>query len=406
MITGYGSIQAQRGCVSAEYNHQLLRENPSLKGMRERVENFIQEQSSLQGHAREMGGQTIIKIPVVFHILYHQQIENIGDDKIQSQLTALNEAFRRKGADTSKTPAVFKSIAADCDIEFYLAISDPQGRSTSGVVRKYTPITQWQMGDEMKFASMMGSDGWDPSGYLNIWVANVKGVAGFASFPGDEPAKDGLVINYRYLGKNGNSGYDLGKTAVHEVGHWLGLKHIWGDADCGDDLVNDTPKQAFYNTGCPSGTRITCGNGPTGDMYMNYMDFTNDGCINLFTEGQKRRMRSLFEIGGARHSILNSRGLQLPTITEMPLPEETPRWLYTKVYPNPASNEVTIDISYDPRWLGKQLAVTNTNGQQVMHVPITSKIQTIDISRLRPGIYFLSSKKEDGELIRFKIVKI
>jgi hypothetical protein len=90
----------------------------------------------------------------------------------------------------------------------------------------------------------------------------------------------------------------------------------------------------------------------------------------------------------------------------MPLPEETPRWLYTKVYPNPASNEVTIDISYDPRWLGKQLAVTNTNGQQVMHVPITSKIQTINISRLRPGIYFLSSKKEDGELIRFKIVKI
>lgn len=405
VITGYGGIQAQRACVSADYNQQLLRNNPSLGSIHERVENFIKENSS-PVQAREMGGQSIIRIPVVFHVLYHTQAENIGDDRIQTQLTALNEAFRRTGADTSKTPSVFRSVAADCEIEFVLAISDPTGRSTSGVIRKYTPVSQWQMSDDMKFSSTMGSDGWNAAEYLNIWVCNVKGVAGYASFPGGETEKDGMVINYRYLGKNGSSGYDQGKTAVHEVGHWLGLKHIWGDADCGDDLVHDTPKQAFYNTGCPSGTRITCGNGPTGDMYMNYMDFTNDGCINLFTEGQKNRMRSLFQPGGVRRAILSSRGLQLPTIMEMPLPEEAPRWLYSKVYPNPASSEITLDVSYDARWIGKQLAITNSNGQQMMQVVITSKIQTINISRLAPGIYFISGKKEDGETIRFKIVKI
>jgi hypothetical protein len=405
MIITSGSLFAQRDCGSTSYLQEQLSTNPLLEGNISRIESFIQQQLN-SGLAQREQGHQVIRIPVVVHVLYHQSNENISDERIHNQILTLNESFRRRNSDTVNTPAIFKSIAADCEIEFQLAISDPQRRSTTGIIRKYTPIAQWQMNDEMKFSNMMGSDAWDPSSYLNIWVCNIKGVAGYSTWPGSDPSKDGLVINYKYLGNNSISGYEQGKTAVHEAGHWLGLKHIWGDENCGNDFVSDTPKQAFYNLGCPSGTRITCGNGPVGDMYMNYMDFTNDACINLFTLGQKARMRTMFEHGGERGTILSSTGLEEPLIQEMPLPEESPRWLYSRLYPNPASNEITLDVSYDVRWLGKTLLVTNTNGQQLMQVRLVNKIQSIDVSRLRPGVYFLTGKREDGEIIQFKFVKI
>jgi hypothetical protein len=131
-------------------------------------------------------------------------------------------------------------------------------------------------------------------------------VAGYSSVMGGPVKKDGIVIDRAAFGSGGNGGgYNMGRTAVHEAGHWLGLKHIWGDTDCGDDLVDDTPKQSFYDVGCPTGIRVTCNNGPNGNMYMNYMDFTDDACLNLFTLGQKERMRALFEAGGPRHALLN-----------------------------------------------------------------------------------------------------
>lgn len=405
MIISYGSLHAQRACFSASYLEEQLQKNPQLQQQVDQVEEFIRQRTGIPEFMREQG-QGIIRIPVVFHILYHSPAENIPDEKVYEQIAILNESFRRRNADTVKTPAAFRPVAADCGIEFVLATSDPRQHSTTGIVRKYTPIGQWLEMDEMKFSSRMGTDGWDPSAYLNIWVCNMKGIAGYASWPGGEPEKDGLVINYKYVGRTTIGGFEEGKVTVHETGHWLGLKHIWGDANCGDDLVDDTPKQAFYNTGCPTGIRITCGNGPTGDMYMNYMDYTHDRCINLFTEGQRARMRTLFAPGGSRYALLSSPALNPPLYQEAPVPEESPRWLYTRVYPNPATTSITIDVSYDPRWLGKYLSVTNTNGQALMQVPITSKIQDINISLLRPGIYFLSSKKEDGAVIRFKFVKV
>jgi len=404
MIFSFIQTSAQRACFSADYLQISLRNNPSLASQVNKLEDFIQQKVAAAANSRLQG--ITYKIPVVVHVLYHLPGENISDEKVFSQLEMLNKCFRRTNSDTANTPAVFKSRAADCEIEFQLATSDPGKRSTNGIIHKYTPISIWQSDDQMKFTSQMGDDAWDPKSYLNIWVCNIKYVAGYSSIPGDSPEKDGVVINYSMFGPNGVSGYELGRTTVHEVGHWLGLKHIWGDAPCGNDNVDDTPTQSQFNIGCPSGVRITCNNGPYGDMYSNYMDYTNDACVNLFTEGQKKRMRALFAPGGVRNSLLTSYGLNAPLIHETPLPEETPKWLQPRLYPNPATNELILDVAYDIRWIGKTVLLINMNGQKVMEIQIASRTQKIDISKLVPGVYFISTRKEDGSYIKQKFIKI
>jgi len=388
-------LSAQKKC-SSEYYHS----NPTIEAA---TQKYIAQ------HANEAsrGEESVIRIPVVVHILYHLPSEKIPDALVYSQIEALNKCFRRRNEDTTHTPSYFKPFAADCGIEFQLAISDPKRRSTSGIVKKYTPITEWSTNDKVKFSSEMGDDAWDPSSYLNIWVCNLDQVAGYASMPGGPTDKDGVVIAYTVFGvSNATSGYEMGKTAVHEVGHWLNLKHIWGDTYCGDDGVADTPKQAGFNVECPSGVNVTCGNAPYGDMYMNYMDFTSDGCMNLFTQGQKARMRALFAGGGARSSILLSKGLNPPLISEASLPEDDPKWLRPNLYPNPSTNELTLDLAYDPRWLGKNISISNLQGQIVINLLITNKSQRINISHLAPGLYFLLAKKDDGESLKMKFTKL
>jgi hypothetical protein len=396
------TLHAQRTCASFEYQQEQFKTNTLQKETLQAIENNLyQRQSGMQEGI-------IIKIPVVVHVLYHYPSEKISDAIIQSQIDALNKYFRRRNSDTTNTPAYFRSLAADCEIEFHLATSDSRKRSTNGIIKKYTPIAKWTNDDKMKFSSEMGDDAWDTKSYLNIWVCNLDKFAGYASLPGGEAIKDGIVISFKAFGAgNGNaSGFDQGKTAVHEAGHWLNLRHIWGDTNCGDDGVDDTPTQASYTPGCPTTTRVTCGNGPHGDMYMNYMDFTNDECINMFSKGQKARMRALFASGGLRSSLLASKGLDKPLFELIPVPEEDPRWLHVQLFPNPASTEVTLDLSYDKRWIGKNIFVMNVNGQTINNVVITSQKQRIDVTKLSPGIYFLAAKKDDGESMKLKFIKL
>ena len=401
-----GPLAAQKNCSSTAYLLEQIKKDPSLIQRINQVEQFSNRSIEGNGIAAR-GEETIIKIPVVVHILYHYPSEKISDQKVFSQIEALNKCFRRRSADTTNTPVYFKTMAADCRIEFQLAISDPKRRATTGIVRKYTPIVDWEADDKMKFSKEMGDDAWDPGSYLNIWVCNLDRVAGYASVPGDVMSKDGVVIGFPAFGTiNTMHGYEMGKTAVHEVGHWLSLKHLWGDTYCGDDGVSDTPKQAGYNIECPGVINITCGNGPYGDMYMNYMDFTNDACMNLFTQGQKARMRSLFDLGGPRSSLLVSKGLDLPLISEIELPEADPQWLHPQLYPNPASTQLMLDLNYDPRWLGKELKIINLMGQPIMNVIVTAKNQPIDISRLQPGVYLLAAKRNDGQSMKLKFVKL
>lgn len=400
-------LTAQKNCVTHSYQQEQFRTDPVIKYKAEAIESFVSHLLNNPAALQTEGTEQVIRIPVVVHILYHFPSEKISDQQVFSQIKALNECFRRKNADTVKTPGWAKPLAADCEIEFQLATSDPRRRSTSGIIRKYTPVKRWFADDKMKFSSEMGDDAWDTKSYLNIWVCNLESVAGYSSVMGGPAEKDGIVIGFSAFGTNtGMAGYDMGKTAVHEVGHWLGIKHLWGDEYCGDDGISDTPKQAGNNVGCPAGNRGSCNNGPNGDMYMNYMDFTSDACMNLFTKGQKDKMRALFAPGGVRNTLLTSKGLLMPLIMESPLPEQDPKWLEVKMYPNPATTELFFDLAYDIRWLGKNIFVTNVQGQSVMNVMITSKNQRIDISKLQPGIYFIAAKKDDGESIKLRFVKL
>ncbi len=396
---------AQRDCGTTEYQQLLNEKDAEAVNRKAAIETFVQQQQNNRTTLVAGDDMQVIRIPVVVHVVYHSASENISDDEVRLQIAALNRDFQKTNADTTKIPSYFKSFAANSKFEFVLARSDARGRSTSGIIHNYTPVTIWQADDKVKFSSATGDDAWDRKSYLNIWVCTMPAnLTGYATVPGDAANIDGVVISNRAFA-NGSGVYNKGRTAVHEIGHWLGLKHIWGDANCGDDLVDDTPQQRTYTTGCPSGIRKSCSVNTTGDMYMDYMDYVNDECMVMFSAGQVQRMRSLFNTGGARNTILSSKGLNDPVIEEAPGTETNPQWLHVKLFPNPSSNNITLDLEYDSRWIGKEASVYNATGIRVTTIKISSVYQKIDVSQLKPGVYFLKAEK-DGDKIMEKFVKM
>lgn len=241
-------------------------------------------------------GLGVINIPVVVHVIYSNSNENISDAQIASQIRILNDDFNATNADLSQVPSEFAGVVADSDINFTL----------SQTIRVASSRTSWGTRDEMKYSSNGGSDVVSPSTHLNIWVCNIGGgILGYAQFPGGSSATDGVVIGPQYFGDTGYvaSPFDEGRTATHEVGHYLNLRHIWGDGRCRqDDFVADTPSSDGPNYGCPSYPTVNC---QSNDMTMNYMDYVNDACMYMFSEGQKSRMRAIFASGGPREAFLN-----------------------------------------------------------------------------------------------------
>ncbi|GAB2662275.1 hypothetical protein GCM10027036_15090 [Flavihumibacter cheonanensis] len=332
---------------------------------------------------------------------------SVSDEQVQSQLNALNRDFQAANADLVRVPDRFKHLAANCNIRFELAKVDPAGEPTSGIVRVKAGVNQFSLDNRIKFRSRGGADAWPAAHYLNIWVGNmVSGIMGYSSMPGDAPELDGVVLNHTVFGTLNKRGrYTLGRVAVHEVGHWLGLKHIWGDAYCGDDGIADTPPQKTYNRGCPSGVINSCGNDPNGDMYMNYMDLTDDSCMYMFTLGQRERMRSVFAAGAPRNSILAGLALQTdgePIDPEWGLPDPaTIKAQPLQIFPVPASTEIRVEISDYETLKQKQLFIYNMMGQQLMQVPIRSSQVIIPIGKLAPGQYLIKTDRADQAVGRF-----
>lgn len=314
MLFTQGFAQEKRNCGSHEHYLQMLHENTQFAAEREKIEQQTGEyEANPQKQTR-----AVKTIPVVFHVVYNTAAQNVSDAQIQSQLAVLNADFRKMNADWTNTPAVFQGLVADCEIEFCLAQQDPNGNATTGINRVSTNKTSFSTNDAVKYTAQGGANIWDRNKYLNIWVCNLSGgVLGYAQFPGGAAATDGVVITYTGFGTMGTAQapFNKGRTATHEVGHWLNLYHIWGDdgTGCnGSDQVGDTPNQADENYGCPAFPQVSCNNGANGDMFMNYMDYTDDACMYMFSAGQKTRMSALFAAGGARVSLLTSPGCTPP----------------------------------------------------------------------------------------------
>lgn len=246
-----------------------------------------------------------VHIPVVVHVIYKTSEQNISYEQIQSQMDVLNEDFSGKSYNKAKIPDVWKNLNGDTKIRFHLARKDPSGNPASGITRTLTTTDAFPVSNQMKSFATGGHDPWPDTSYLNIWVCNLaNNVLGFAQYPGGNPATDGIVIHTKAFGRTGNlfPKYNKGRTTTHEIGHWLNLLHIWGDADCGNDFISDTPVQKTSTSNCPSFPKVSCCNGssncndPNGDMFMNYMDYTDDKCMMLFTTKQSERMLNAVQI--------------------------------------------------------------------------------------------------------------
>jgi hypothetical protein len=292
----------KRTCATMPVHRRLLTESEEYRRNRSRIENGTLDFYRASKEARE----TIITIPVVVHVVWKTNEQNISDSQIQSQIDVLNIDFKAANNDIVNVPDVWNDRIGNAKLEFNLATSDPNNNPTNGIVRRQTSVTEFNDNDDVKFNSRAGSNAWDATRYLNLWVCNLKPYLGYAQFPGGPADTDGVVITYTAFGTTGTAQapYDLGRTATHEIGHWLNLHHIWGDdgTGCsGSDFVDDTPNQADENYGFPNFPQISCNNGPNGDMFMNYMDYVEDGCMIMFTNGQVTRIDACLD--GPRSSF-------------------------------------------------------------------------------------------------------
>lgn len=289
------SANLRRHCAANDVLEEQLKQDPTLRGRMDAIEDFTRRVQADPSSYRLVNG--IIEIPVVVNVLYATAAQNVSAAQIQSQIDVLNADFTATNSDYNNTPSAFTGVrSGDIGVRFVL----------DQVIRKSTTKSSWRTDDAMKKSNRGGINPTSPTTKLNIWVCNMSGgILGYAQFPGGSSATDGVVIDDNAFGTTGTATapFNKGRTATHEVGHWLNLRHIWGDATCGNDFVSDTPLHNGPNYGCPAaGHRSTCTGTPL-EMTMNYMDYTDDACMYMFSAGQKSRMLAVFAAGGPRNSF-------------------------------------------------------------------------------------------------------
>ncbi|WP_431242313.1 M43 family zinc metalloprotease [Flavobacterium sp. P21] len=284
-------VATLRSCASQDVLEAQLKADPMQAIRMNQIEAFTNEQLLKGFSGRLVNGK--IEIPVVVNVLYKTTAQNISNAQIQTQIDVLNKDFNALNSDYNSVPALFAGVKANIGITFVL----------DQVIRKSTTKTSWGTNDAMKKTAQGGIAPTSPTTKLNLWSCAIGGgILGYAQFPGGSSATDGVVIDSRYFGLSGaaNAPFNLGRTATHEVGHWMNLRHIWGDATCGSDLVSDTPTHNTANYGVPAYPHYSTCSGTPVEMTMNYMDYVDDNAMYMFSTGQKSRMLAIFASGGPR----------------------------------------------------------------------------------------------------------
>lgn len=288
------NVSGARKCAADEVLKNQMSEDPALAQRMADIEAFTQRKLLENFESRLVNG--VIEIPVVVNVLYKTTSENISQAQIQSQIDVLNADFNATNSDYSSVPTLFAGVKANVGIRFVL----------DQVNRKSTSKTSWGTRDAMKKTKQGGLDPTSPTTKLNLWVCTIGGgILGYAQFPGGSTATDGVVIDSKYFGNTGTATYpfNLGRTATHEVGHWMNLRHIWGDTTCGNDYCNDTPSHNTANYGAPAYPHYSTCSGSPVEMTMNYMDYVDDRAMFMFSADQKSRMLAVFQSGGPRYSF-------------------------------------------------------------------------------------------------------
>lgn len=402
----------------------------------------IVDQTFAEAKLNTTSRAAVLKIPVVFHVVYNNDDQNLSEEILKNQIEVLNEDFRRLNENAVDTRDLFLPLAADAEIEFFLAGEDPDGNPSTGITRTFTNTSSFigistldlldaiaECGsdvtdpeviacltefltngtgidlDAMKSSATGGTDAWDTDRYLNIWIVNLgldpigggeplPFILGFAYppmeapnwpadvFPEELEKKDGVVLHYQIVGRNNPFNgplmglNDQGRTCTHEVGHYLGLRHIWADGDCTmDDGISDTPTAASDSqpttdvSGCGDfHEKDSCLDDSLPDMIENYMDYSIESCQNMFTIEQVALMRSMLE--GPRSGLLSN---QVSGVSEI--------FVEFNVFPNPSSGIINISSTNQI----DLIKVFDASGKMIYE---TSNLN-FNLPTKESGIYFL-----------------
>ena len=399
-------IASAQQCLTNEKTQEALEKHPELQKQRQ---NFLKQSEaflSRKNDLNQLQDSVVYTIPVVVHVIYNNDRQNISNEQIDSQLDILNQDFRRFNPDSIVTPNRFKAVAADAGLEFCLAEIDPNGEPTTGITRTETAVSEIGSTEKYYISSEGGKTIWNPDRYLNIYVCEIgNDILGFTYLPGSAlPDRDAVVIDYRNFGVTGTAlaPFDRGRTTTHEVGHWLNLEHTWGPTNesCDqDDGVADTPLQFTSNTNCPSSPNFSCDNAPLGDMHMNFMEYTVDRCQNLFTLGQKERMRAAiiqFRPGILFSDVCGTRN------------QDVTSTVVFDAYPNPSGDRFTIRVRLPAESQNATIGIYTLQGALVKRWTFDTLLAeniSLNTSELGSGV-FVAQLTFNAEIHTFKLVSV